>query len=70
MQRHPFDPISFIFGAALLGVGALILAGEVSRLVSAWLPPAIIIGVGLALLVAGWQTSRRGTSGLGEDALG
>lgn len=61
MKPHPFDPVSFIFGALLLGLGLLILAGEEARLLSAWLAPAVIIGLGLLLLIAGWQYSR--TSG-------
>ena len=58
MKRHPFDPISFIFGALLLALGLVVLAGDTTRLLGAWLAPAVIIGVGMLLLFIGWQSSR------------
>ncbi len=57
MKRHPFDPISFIFGA-LLALGLVVLAGDTTRLLGAWLAPAVIIGLGMLLLFIGWQSSR------------
>jgi len=61
MKRHPFDPISFIFGALLLALGLVVLAGDTTRLLGAWMAPAVIIGLGMLLLFIGWQSSR--TSG-------
>ena len=58
MKPHPFDPISFTFGALLLGLGLVVLAGDTTRLLSAWLAPAVIIGLGLLLLILGWQSTR------------
>lgn len=60
MNRHPFDPISFMFGALLLVTGSLVLAGDTARLLGTWLAPAVIIGLGLLLLIVAWQSSRTG----------
>lgn len=69
MKPHPFDPISFIFGALLLALGVLIVAGEASRLVSAWLAPTLIIGLGVLLLIAAWHSSRTSDGGAaGEES--
>ena len=64
MKRHPFDPISFIFGALLLALGLVVLAGDTTRLLGAWMAPAVIIGLGMLLLFIGWQSSRTN----GDDA--
>ena len=58
MKRHPFDPVSFVFGALLLALGLAVLAGDTTRLLGAWLAPAVIIGIGALLLFLGWQSSR------------
>jgi hypothetical protein len=58
MKRHPFDPTSVIFGALLLALGLVVLAGDTTRLLGAWLAPAVIIGLGMLLLFIGWQSSR------------
>ena len=58
MKRHPFDPVSFVFGALLLALGLAVLAGDTTRLLGAWLAPALIIGLGALLLSLGWQSSR------------
>lgn len=58
MKRHPFDALSFVSGAIVLAIGALILAGDGAETLSTWLAPASIIGLGAALLFIGWQSSR------------
>ena len=58
MKRHPFDAISFVFGALLLALGLVLLVGDATRLLGAWLGPAVIIGLGMLLLFIGWQSSR------------
>lgn len=58
MKRHPFDAVSFIFGAVLLAIGVLVAAGDTPRLLGAWLVPAFVIGLGLLLLLVAWQSSR------------
>lgn len=58
MKRHPFDTLSFIFGALFLLVGLLVLAGDATQMLSAWLAPAVIIGLGMLLLFVGWQSTR------------
>ena len=58
MKRHRFDTLSFIFGALFLLVGLLVLAGDATRMLSAWLAPAVIIGLGMLLLFVGWQSTR------------
>ena len=66
MKAHPFDAVSFISGAFLLAIGLLVVGGDIAQRLGTWLAPAIIIGLGLLLLVAGWSSSRasrRGVSG-------
>jgi hypothetical protein len=60
MKAHPFDPLSFISGAVILVIGLLILAGDSAQLLTAWLAPTAIIGLGALLLFIGWQSSRTG----------
>ena len=58
MKLHRFDGVSFVFGAIFVAVGLLVTLGESSTLLSAWLVPAVVIGLGLLMLVAAWQGSR------------
>jgi hypothetical protein len=67
MKRHPFDPISFIFGALLLALGLAVLAGDTTRLLGAWMAPAVIIGLGALLLFLGWQSSRPTAADASDD---
>ena len=63
------DALSFIFGALFLALGLLVQAGDATRLLSAWLAPAVIIGLGMLLLFVGWQSTRTGgTDGLSDEA--
>jgi len=68
VKRHPFDALSFGFGAVVLALGVLVLAGEAPRLLSAWLAPAVIIGLGGLLVIAGWRSSRTSTDAGREEA--
>lgn len=67
MKRHPFDAVSFIFGAVLLAIGILVAAGDTPRLLGAWLVPASVIGLGLLLLLLAWQSSRTDDVGASPD---
>jgi hypothetical protein len=62
MKAHPFDAVSFIAGAFLLAIGLLVVGGDIAQRLGTWLAPAIIIGLGLILLVAGWNSSRGGSA--------
>lgn len=69
MKRHPFDALSFTFGALFLLVGLLVLAGDATRQLSAWLAPAVIIGLGMLVLFVGWQSTRTsGSDTSGDEA--
>lgn len=57
MRRHRFDGLSFVFGALFVVIGGLVVTGQSERLLTAWLLPAITIGLGVLLLVAAWQGS-------------
>lgn len=58
MKLHRFDAVSFVFGAVFVVLGLLVTLGESSTLLSAWLAPVVVIGLGLILLFAAWQGSR------------
>lgn len=58
MKRHEFDPLSFIAGIVLLGLGLLFLipraTGDLIRFVSSaalWIWPVLFISVGIAILL-------------------
>jgi hypothetical protein len=67
MKRHPFDAVSFVFGAVLLAIGVLVAAGDTPRLLGAWLVPAFVIGLGIMLLLVAWQGSRTRDAGRSVD---
>lgn len=52
VERHGFDSLSFVFGAALAGAGLLLIAGVGEVLVTgSWIGPAVAILVGVALIL-------------------
>lgn len=59
MERHDFDPISFVFGLAFVGLGLLFLVGPVAPTTLGWLLPVGAIGLGLAVLGSAWLSRRR-----------
>ena len=65
MERHRFDPISFVFGMLLATVGLIFLFGDVDigELDASWIWPLPLIAVGVAMLFA----ARRRETG-GRDA--
>lgn len=58
MKLHRFDAVSFVSGALFVSIGLLVMLGGSSTLLSAWLVPAVLIGLGVLVLVAAWQGSR------------
>lgn len=70
MQRHRFDPLSFIFGllfVAIAGV-ALIDADLLAFGDLAWVAPALLVVAGGALLLS--SAGRRGTDDRSDDGSG
>ena len=49
MDRHAFDPTSFIFGAIFVAAGLVLLSGDAESLALQWVGP--VVAVGLAALV-------------------
>ncbi len=60
MQRHPYDPISFVAGALLFVAGCLLVAGRLDVFTQAtWLLPVLLIGVALTMFgAAAWSLRR------------
>ena len=52
MTRHPVDLLSFVFGVLLLGVGLLLLSGDIGQVPLEWAGPAVAIGLGVLILGA------------------
>jgi hypothetical protein len=54
MRTHPFDAVSFVFGAIFAAVGLLALTGiaTISLLDLRWLAPALLVLVGVVLVVS------------------
>jgi hypothetical protein len=54
LKRHAFDPVSFLAGVALAGVGIAILTESLTLLEAnaEWLLPVFAVALGAAVLVA------------------
>ena len=61
MQRHRFDPLSFIFGLLFVAVAAVALLGGDLIVINdlAWIAPAVLVVAGAVLLLS---TAGRGSS--------
>ncbi len=67
MKRHEFDPLSFVSGILLLGVGMLFLiprgTGDLIDFVSSaavWIWPVLFIAAGAAILTPAFIRMRKG----------
>ena len=58
MMRHPTDLVSLAFGLLFAAVGAVLLADVRLAISTDWLVPAVAIGFGAILILAGAR--RRG----------
>lgn len=56
MDRHPFDPIALVFGLLFASAGMIVLLGGSLVEEGAFLAPAGLIALGLAIL---YQARRR-----------
>jgi cytochrome c biogenesis protein CcdA len=66
MERHPFDPLSFVFGllfvaVALLGLTELV---TLSWLDLRWIAPIVLVVLGLVLVLT---AGRNRNAGPGDD---
>ena len=52
MDRHAFDPVTFLFGAAYVAVGLVLLTGDAEALPLEWVGPVVAVGLGLLIVVA------------------
>jgi len=61
MQRHRFDPISFVFGLIFAAVGVVYLVDDVrfDPDVARWIWPLAIVAIGVAIVGAAVSNSRR-----------
>lgn len=53
MDRHPFDPVSFVFGVLFCAAGLIVLSGGSITDEGAVLLPAALIGLGVAVMLRG-----------------
>lgn len=59
VERHGFDSLSFVFGAALAGIGLLLIAGVGEDIITgSWIGPVVAILIGVALLLVAPRPSR------------
>lgn len=59
VERHGFDSLSFVFGAALAGIGLLLIAGVGDEVVTgSWLGPVAAILIGVILVIAAPRPKR------------
>lgn len=60
VDRHGFDALSFVFGAAITALGVVLVAGVGQELVTgSWIGPAIAILIGIGLLLVAPRPARR-----------
>ena len=52
MARHPADLLSLVVGLAVLGLGLLLLTGDLGDIPMEWAGPAVAIGLGVMILLA------------------
>jgi hypothetical protein len=52
MERHAFDPISFIFGAIFVAAGLVLLTGDAESLALGWVGPIVAVGLAALLIIA------------------
>ncbi len=62
MKRHNFDPISFVIGVFVTGIGIIFAAGIEGV---TWLGPALLGGVGVICLTGAAQTLLKERTGEG-----
>jgi hypothetical protein len=63
VERHGFDSLSFVFGAALAGAGLLLIAGVGEQVVTgAWIGPLAAILIGVILVIAAPRPKREAPS--------
>jgi hypothetical protein len=72
MRTHPFDAVSFVFGAIFAAVGLLALTGVVtiSLLDLRWLAPAVLVLVGVVLVVSAARRDTPARAGDGTEHAG
>jgi hypothetical protein len=52
MDRHPFDPIHFVFGAIFVAAGLVLLTGDTESLALQWVGPAVALGLAALVIFA------------------
>jgi hypothetical protein len=52
MDRHPFDPISFIFASIFIAAGLVLLTGDAESLALEWVGPMVAVGLGALVVFA------------------
>lgn len=52
MTRHRADLLSLVAGLVVLGLGLLLLSGDVGNVPMEWVGPAVAIGLGVMILFA------------------
>ena len=58
MKRHPFDPVSFVFGLIfVLMAGAAAVNDEIDWDLAPWLIPAAVLMLGIGLLASAIRSS-------------
>ena len=60
VNRHGFDALSFVFGAALTVLGLLLVSGMGQAVVTgSWIGPSIAILIGVGLLLVAPRPARQ-----------
>lgn len=69
MKRHRFDPLSFVFGVIFLLIAGAAAWNQSFRWdINAWLLPAAVLFLGIALLASTLRSSTQ-TPGVDEDKI-
>ena len=55
MTRHPVDLFSFACGLLVLGVGLLLLSGNLGQVAMEWVGPVAAIGTGVVIAAAAYS---------------
>ena len=71
MKRHPFDPVSFIFGVLFLAVGIPMMFSERGFVLfeGRWVAPAVLIVAGAVVLATSRGRSSAKEAVLPDDSV-
>lgn len=68
MKRHPFDPVSFVFGVIFVAMAAAAaFSDEIDWDLAPWLIPAAVLMLGIGLLASALRSTDDEAAAIEEE---